>query len=134
MSIATAGQDERRPSRAEASFRAAWAEATPVQGAIGTLREQGFAAFDAAGLPSTRDEAWKYTSLRRLARQSFRTVGPVSAPQPEELDVLAVAGLGGPRLVFLNGRLEAALSDTGSVDGLEIEPLDRALRADGVAQ
>jgi Fe-S cluster assembly protein SufD len=101
---------------------------------VADVRRAGIAAFDAAGLPTTRDEAWKYTSLRTLGRQAFRIAGPTATPDGIELDAAAVPGLEGPRLVFLNGRLVAEMSTLGEIDGLMITPLEEALAdADGAA-
>ena len=58
------------------------------------------------GLPSVRDEAWRYTSLRPLADAEFRealTSGGGELP--------AIPAWDGPRLVFENGRFQSHLSD-----------------------
>jgi len=80
----------------------------------------------AAGLPSQRDEAWKYTSLRMLERRSFAPVE--TAP---EVDAALLAHIPTPRLVFVNGRYAASLSDlSGLGDGVGVQRLSQAL-ADG---
>ncbi len=80
----------------------------------------------AAGLPSQRDEAWKYTSLRMLERRSFAPVE--TAP---EVDAALLAHIPTPRLVFVNGRHAASLSDlSGLGDGVSVQRLSQAL-ADG---
>ncbi len=127
MTSAAAGQPHREPSRAEESFQTAWEASGPGNDLATALRQQGFSAFESAGLPSTRVETWKYTSLRTLSRQPFRVPGPVSAPTPDELQAMAIDGLKGPRLVFLNGRLHEALSITEGLDGVELVPLAEAL-------
>ena len=70
----------------------------------------------AAGLPGARSESWKYTSLRALERRSF------DVPSADvEVDPALVAAIPAPRLVFVNGRPSAALSDPGAaVPGLSI--------------
>lgn len=80
-------------------------------------------ALDAAladGLPGPRSESWKYTSLRALERRSF------AAPSPEAvaIDADLIATVPSPRVVFVNGRASAALSDLGTaVPGLSIGTL-----------
>ncbi len=75
------------------------------------------AALRAIGLPGTRSEAWKYTSLRALERRTFAPPSPVR-PAPQ-----AVADIPAPRLVFVNGRFDAALSDLAALPpGIEITP------------
>ena len=71
-------------------------------------RAAAAAAFRAAGLPTLRNEAWKYTNLRPIADTVFvdaRTLaadcGSLLAGLPE---------LGGGRLVFEDGRFRADLS------------------------
>ena len=60
-----------------------------------------------AGLPGPRTEAWKYTSLRQLERRSF-AAAPLA---PALLDATVLEDIPAPRLVFVNGRLNDALSD-----------------------
>ena len=56
-------------SAAIRSFEAQWRarEADPIS----ALREKAMQRFLRLGLPSTRDESWRYTNLRHLASQSF---------------------------------------------------------------
>jgi Fe-S cluster assembly protein SufD len=66
------------------------------------------------GLPSARDEAWKYTPLSDILTIPL---GPAAARPARLLDaanVDALAGnLGGPRLVFVNGEFSPRLSHIG---------------------
>lgn len=73
----------------------------------------------AAGLPGPRSESWKYTSLRALERRSF------AVPSDDiDVDPALVAAIPAPRIVFVNGRPSAALSDVGApVPGLSIGTL-----------
>ena len=98
-------------------------------------RETAFEAFAAKGFPTNRVEAWKYTSLRPLARQRFR---------PAEPDAEAAVPLlgDGPRIVLVNGFLREDLTTvaverwTGpdGAAGAEEEPLvalNAAMAGDG---
>ena len=69
------------------------------------VRDAAARAFASAGLPSVRDEAWKYTSLRGLAESSFEEPLTAVAAAPD----LAPA-LDAPRLVLVDGRYQPALS------------------------
>ena len=69
-------------------------------------RDAAAAAFRRAGLPSTRDEAWKYTSLRSMADDEFRE--PLTSVDGGTLP--AIPAIDGPRLVFVDGRLRRDLS------------------------
>lgn len=60
-----------------------------------------------AGLPTTKDEEWKYTSLAEITRRAFRPVdGPGTVATVPELAGLESA----PRLVFVDGFFASALS------------------------
>ena len=69
------------------------------------------------GLPA-RAEAWKYTSLRALERRHF------GAAQAVAVDPALLADIPAPRLVFVNGRLDATLSD---LSGLPVGATQRAV-------
>jgi len=87
------------------------------------------AALDAAlrdGLPGPRTESWKYTSLRALERRAF-----AHAAEPVAIDPGLLAGIPGPRLVFVNGAFSQEVSDTSDLpDGVELRPLTQAMRGD----
>ena len=57
------------------------------------------------GLPGPRSEAWKYTPLRAFERRTF------SPARVIEADTGWLAGIPAPRIVFVNGFFDAALSD-----------------------
>lgn len=82
--------------------------------------------FLAAGLPSSRDEAWKYANLRLVERR----VAPPSPARP--LDAAAVAAAlpdyAGRRLVFVDGRLAPALSTAVDAPGIRIATLADAMQ------
>jgi Fe-S cluster assembly protein SufD len=79
----------------------------------------------ALGLPTTRDEAWKYANLRLLERR----VAPPAAPRPVSADALAALlpdDLPGARLVFVDGRRVPALDAGARPEGLRVQPLPGA--------
>jgi Fe-S cluster assembly protein SufD len=71
-----------------------------------TLREAAAAAFRAQGLPTRRDEAWKYTDLRPLAEAGFEE----ALSGIDAASVLPAAAGGGARAVFVDGRFRPDLS------------------------
>ena len=83
---------------------------------IARLRRDALQRFAVAGLPTRRDEDWKYTSLAPLEERSFTAV-PASADlgAAVDLDPMAFGDLGGHRLVFVNGRFARALSAVGEL-------------------
>ena len=86
-----------------------YARAAPLRGsAADGRRRAALAALTRAGLPSSRDENWKYTNLRLLERQRFDPPAAAAAPP-------ALAGLPAPiadfsRYVFVDGRFAPELS------------------------
>jgi len=99
------------------------------------LRRAAFARFAARGLPTTRDEEWRYTRLAALEAMAL-DLGPdgdAPAPTPAALAALApdvpVAG----RLVFVDGRYAPALSTPPADGSVRAASLAEAARADGPA-
>jgi Fe-S cluster assembly protein SufD len=79
------------------------------------------------GLPAARSEAWKYTPLRALERRGF------VAPGHEGIDAsmldARLAAIPAPRMVFVDGRFDAARSDLAALPaGADVQALSRVLR------
>ena len=112
----------------EHPFGADYARGTPAPAdrALAAFREQARAVFEPQGLPGPRNESWRFTPLRTLAKVPF-----IPAAAADDVDVAAVppqiAELpGAARIVLVNGILRADLSDT--LDGVELSTTaDRAL-------
>lgn len=71
------------------------------------IRQQAFSLFEQTGLPSTRNEHWKYTDISRLEA--------LVTQEPEKHATIDIAGLGitdldAYRLVFINGIVDKAAS------------------------
>jgi len=78
------------------------------------------------GLPGPRSERWKYTSLRALSARSFATTADATTVDPG-----VVASVPAPRLVFVNGRFDAALSKLEVLaPGLSVQSRSQALAGD----
>ncbi len=93
---------------------------------IAARRQAGAARFEALGFPTRRDEAWKYTDVRAIARGDF------ALAEDAEFSQAAAAALtlplDGYRLTFVDGVYSAALSQLdGLPDGVTVTPLSRAL-------
>jgi Fe-S cluster assembly protein SufD len=86
------------PSSASAHYQAAYDTLRPQLAGDLPARDAAMARFAVLGFPQTREEAWRYTSLRRLeARRFTPAAGPV--PVPASLPVALVPH----RLVLTNG-------------------------------
>ncbi|HYZ63322.1 MAG TPA: SufD family Fe-S cluster assembly protein, partial [Acetobacteraceae bacterium] len=79
-----------------------------------SVRDAAAERFAASGLPSMRDEAWKYTSLRPLAESSFEEPLTAVSVAPDLGPALDV-----PRLVLVDGRYQPELSTPP--EGVEVE-------------
>ena len=89
------------------------------------LRDGAIARFDALGFPTTKQEAWRFTSVAALTETAFDLAHPASRiPQLAEIQPLLLGD--GPRLVFVNGFLTRSLSTPVS-DGFRLDGLARAL-------
>ncbi len=95
-------------------------------GGLEAVRQSALDKALAHGLPSTRNERWKYTSLRALERRAFAVATTLPA-----FDASALTLPSAPRLVFANGVFAPALSDvSGLPDGIQLLPLSHALAHD----
>lgn len=94
-----------------------------------SLRREGFARYQALGLPGPRVEAWKYTNLTRMGRISFTPAVLATGPSVDQVPAGALA-VDAPKLVLLNGRLRADLSDMEALPkGVRVSTLEEASAA-----
>jgi Fe-S cluster assembly protein SufD len=67
-------------------------------------------------LPHSKEEGWRYTSLKSLLEQGFTAIDePLSALQPEDLDAVLIPGFDAHRVVLVNGRFAPELSTLGEL-------------------
>ncbi|MGH8213604.1 MAG: Fe-S cluster assembly protein SufD [Rhodanobacteraceae bacterium] len=112
------------------SMRAA---ALPASGIswLDNSRAEALQAFIATGLPNTRNELWKYTALRALEQRSYVAHDEKASMCAVDEGAMALPGVEGPRLVFVNGVFRADLSRLDDLPkGLSVQPLSRALHQD----
>ena len=93
------------------------------------LRTSAMARFAEQGFPTTRNEAWKYTSVAPIARTAFRRPEGVALATEATgaLEELRSYGLGGLEVVFVNGRHAPELSSARAHPGVELLSLREAL-------
>ncbi len=97
-------------------------------------REAAIARFGAHGFPTTREEDWKYTSVRPIEKQAFALNAPrAQAMTSASMQTMGLADLPAHRLIFVNGRLDASLSTLGALPaGLSVRSLrDAIMQAPG---
>lgn len=99
---------------AEQGLVSSWAPRSGEPSWLGDARRAALARFEALGLPTTRHEDWRFTSLAGLAPLELRRAGPGDDAGAAALLARAPAP-DGPRLVFVNGRYRADLSSRGGL-------------------
>ena len=96
------------------------AQALPAAPASAARRRAAIEALQSAGLPSTREENWRYANLRPLERLRF-TPAPATTPPPAA--ELAAPTAGFARYVFIDGVLAPALSAALDASGAQVTRL-----------
>src|SRR3546814_21121946 len=82
---------------------------------LSSLRQSALARFTAMGLPTPRQESWKYTSLRPLEKLGFGATGaPRACISIDRAPSLLPAASEHHRLVFVEGHHRADLSSVRS--------------------
>ncbi len=74
------------------------------------VRRKAFELFADRGFPTLREEDWKFTNLAPLVKTSFRPADVFTLDAAARKAALDELPGDGPRLVFVNGRLEPSLS------------------------
>jgi len=98
---------------------------------LARLRAGAAAAFRASGFPTRKDEDWRHTDVRAVARGAFEPAPGAAGRAHEGAGALlptpgTLADL--PRRVLLNGRWEPALGEEEALgEGVEVTSLARAL-------
>jgi Fe-S cluster assembly protein SufD len=104
-------------------YRAAFEAARPSFGHAEAARAAAFERFAELGFPSARDEAWKYTNLRRLAARRF------PARSAESTAVVLDDALAPFRVAIIDGRLRPELGTPGPPPaGIALRTLEAASR------
>lgn len=83
------------------------------------VREMAWSQFCDLGLPTPRDEHWKYTTLRLLNQLDFAKPDAPSAITLEDIKPMQGSAA---RLVFIDGQFNADLSDIADHEGLSFAP------------
>ncbi len=89
---------------------------------INDQRTKSLARFGRVGFPTSRDEDWKYTSVREITGKRFAVEsGPDDDGQTVDLSPFAIEGLESHRLVFVDGVFHPRLSGIGESGGPDRE-------------
>lgn len=132
MTAVTVRPDRRAPQGAAAGT--GWTQRLRTAPEVGPaeLRSDAAARFELLGLPTSRLEDWRFTPLGPVATTRWSAAGQAHRPTLAQADQLAMGDRDWHRLVFLNGRLDVALSRIGHLpSGVRLGSLARALEVDG---
>jgi Fe-S cluster assembly protein SufD len=112
------------------SFEAQWF--ARARDPLSLLREQAMQRFLTLGLPTSRDESWRYTNLRALSAQSFvaAPLAPAGGLRPSAPPSLLGAEARVPTLLMVNGIPVLPEHTDPSIDGMEISSLGELSRTD----
>lgn len=83
---------------------------------IEAMRSENARRFRALGLPTVRDEDWKYTSIKPIAKRAFTPAAGDVDPAKPDLRAFDIPDLDTHRIVLVDGCYQRELS---RVDGLE---------------
>ncbi len=105
----------REPAASPSAFASELARMEPEIGRVGPLwlrrlQTTAFERFRSLGFPAPRDEEWRQTSVAPIASTSYVRVDGVRRLDRRDLESVAFADLGCPRLVFVDGRFAPELS------------------------
>ena len=102
-------------------------------GWLEAARAQGVERFNALGIPTTKDEDWKYTSLRALASKPFSLAQGKSAADAVLVGDSATDDYADRhRLVFVDGVLNDAVNEPGTLpEGVQVMSMRKALASQG---
>jgi Fe-S cluster assembly protein SufD len=94
---------------------------------LNSIRQEAFRVFKTLGVPTSRNEEWKYTRIGGLFNKDFKLqVNKSNELTASDIDSLRLPGYeNANELVFVNGRFSAALSVVRSA-ALVICPLEEA--------
>ncbi|HET8762526.1 MAG TPA: Fe-S cluster assembly protein SufD [Gemmatimonadales bacterium] len=94
------------------------------------VRKAAFESFRETGFPSARDEEWRFTPLAPIASTAF-VPAPAARVSDADIAPFYFGHPEWPRLVFVNGRYDAALSQLPALpDGVKLGSLAAAVSAD----
>ena len=121
------------PADAYADAFEAIRRTAPAPASVADLRRRAFERFTALGIPTTRDEAWRFTNVAPIAGTAFALATPAErAAAAADVAPHAATGVGaGQTLLFVNGSCVAPASDVSALPaGVEVTSLADVLAAD----
>lgn len=95
-----------------------------------TIREEAISCFERMGFPTTKMEYWKYTNVKPILEQSYKTANKNQSINltKEELNKYLIAGYDSTLLVFYNGYFLKEYSQTNNLPaGVIVDSLNNQI-------
>ena len=95
---------------------------------LGGLRQKGIDSFEASGLPTTRKETWRYTSLKSISSLEFALPSDSAEEIAAERNLLAFGEFDAHHAIFLDGTMVGPVSTVNELnDGVRVVDLGAGL-------
>jgi Fe-S cluster assembly protein SufD len=106
-------------------------QSSNADGIFSNIRREGFATFNKNGIPSTRNEEWRFTSIGNLFKKEYDLSESNLEISPSVIDAVRLPGCEtATELVFVNGRFFPALSTIRSSEKeCTVLPLEEAAKS-----
>jgi Fe-S cluster assembly protein SufD len=115
-------------SAAMRSFEAQWRARAPD--ALQSIREHAMQRFLKLGLPSSRDETWRYTDLRSIAAQSYGEAPCDSEDAASGNTALSLVGAGQQAAIVMINGCPPSSADYPVINGIEINSISELYKQD----
>lgn len=89
------------------------------------LRKQAFDKFSTLGLPTVKNEDWKYTQIQTVLKHDY-ALEPQVNPNQVDFSVYQIPGLDAYSLIFINGIFQPEMSKLPTIEGVTILDFDNA--------
>tara|TARA_B100001093_G_C26852745_1_gene1025902 strand:+ start:1502 stop:2830 length:1329 start_codon:yes stop_codon:yes gene_type:complete len=94
------------------------------------MRTNAFDVFKNQGFPTTKDEEWKYTSLKKIVSQEFKDfTNEPRLTSSEEIKAFLCPDVPSYKLIFVNGRFNSNLSSSASCEDFFIGSMKEGMKA-----
>src|SRR5207342_3468396 len=94
-------------------------------GLLGSMREKAFEFYNKTGIPTSRNEEWKYTRLASLANKNYALHTTAVLPSDKVLESIRLKSENAAELFFVNGVFIKEISSFDK-NSLVVLPLNEA--------
>ena len=86
-------------------------QSSDAVGVLNNIRKEGFKTFNKSGVPTTRNEEWKFTSINNLFKKQYNLQEENINITGKDIDAIRLPGFeNANELVFINGKYVSELS------------------------